>query len=576
VIEEIRIRSLGVIEESGLELGPGFTAITGETGAGKTMVVSALRLLLGARADSGAVRAGASSARVEGIVRTGAWSQALEPRLDELGAEVDDGALVIARQVAAEGRSRATVGGAAVPVGALSEISQALVVVHGQADQHRLQSAAEQLDALDRYAGADVLALRSRFAEAYEELRAVRRELDELVAAGRERAREADLLRFGLDEIAAVDPQPGEDSALADEEERLAHADALRTAAESARLLLSNDEEDPDALGSLAAARATLEGVRAHDPEAAALSDRLAEASYLVSDLAADAASYAAGLESDPTRLQEVVERRAALKALMRKYGEDLEAVLAWASDASAALARVDNADQLVADLEERQRLLRADLAELGADLSAGRADAAQRLADEVTLELVALAMPHARVTIAVRQVPDPSGIETEGGPVRAGVRGLDEVEFLLAANPGTEPRSLAKTASGGELSRLMLALEVVLAASDPVPTLVFDEIDAGIGGKAAVEVGRRLARLAGAAQVVVVTHLPQVAAFAHTHVRVSKSSTGSVTTSDLAVLGDDERVVELSRMLAGLEDSASARAHAQELLETARAGGAR
>ena len=576
MIEEIRIRSLGVIEESGLELGPGFTAITGETGAGKTMVVSALRLLLGARADSGAVRAGARSARVEGIVRTGAWSESLAPRLEELGAEVEDGALVIARQVAAEGRSRATVGGAAVPVSALSEISQALVVVHGQSDQHRLQSTGEQLDALDRYAGPEVLELRARFAAAFEQLRGVRRELDELVAAGRERAREADLLRFGLAEIASVDPQPGEDRSLADEEERLAHADALRTAAESARRLLSNDEEDPDALGSLAAARATLEAVREHDPEAAALSDRLAEASYLVSDLAADAASYATGLDSDPARLGEVSERRAALKSLTRKYGEDLDAVLAWAADAAASLGRMDNADQLVAELEHRRGSLLDELAEIGATLSARRSEAAARLGEEVTRELVELAMPHARVSISVRQSADPHGIETDQGPVRAGTRGLDEVEFLLAANPGAEPRSLAKSASGGELSRVMLGLEVVLAATDPVPTLVFDEIDAGIGGKAAVEVGRRLARLAEVAQVVVVTHLPQVAAFAHTHVRVSKSSTGLVTTSDLVALADDERVVELSRMLAGLEDSASARAHAQELLDTARAGGTR
>ncbi len=576
MIEEIRIRSLGVIEESGLELGPGFTAITGETGAGKTMVVSALRLLLGARADSGVVRAGARYARIEGLVRTGTWSAPLEARLEELGAEIDDGTLVIARRVAAEGRSRATVGGASVPAGALSEISQALVVVHGQSDQHRLQSSAEQLDALDRYAGSEVLALREEFGEAFARMRSVERELADLIDSRRERAREADLLRFGLDEIAAANPQPGEDRALADEEQRLAHADTLRTAAESARLLLSSDEEEPDALASLARARAALEAVRDHDPEAAALSDRMAEASYLVSDLAADAASYASGLESDPARLAEVSERRSALRALTRKYGEDLSAVLEWARNASTSLERVDNADQLAADLTAARDELRARLAVLGERLTEGRVSAAERLSQEVTAELTELAMPHATVSIDVRRSVDPTGIETPQGPVRASARGLDDVEFLLAANPGAEPRSLAKSASGGELSRVMLALEVVLAASDPVPTLVFDEIDAGIGGKAAVEVGRRLARLSQLAQVVVVTHLPQVAAFADTHVRVSKDSTGAVTTSDLAVLTDEDRIVELSRMLAGLEDSASARAHAQELLETARAGAAR
>ena len=334
MIEEIRIRSLGVIDESGLELDPGFTAITGETGAGKTMVVTALGLLLGGRADTGAVRSGEKAARIEGVVRLGAWSADLQDRLDELGADVDDDALVIARHVAAEGRSRAFVGGSTVPVAALAEISERLVAVHGQSDQHRLQEPAAQRDALDRFAGAEVLTLRERFTATYRRLKDVERELTEVLESGRERAREADLLRLGLEEIEAVSPQPGEDSALVAEEERLAFADALRTAAEGARVLLSSDQpgpDSPDALGAIAAARSLLEGVRDHDDQAAALAARLAEVSYLVSDLAADVASYAAGLETDPARLAAVSERRAALISLTRKYGDDVTAVLAWA-----------------------------------------------------------------------------------------------------------------------------------------------------------------------------------------------------------------------------------------------------
>jgi DNA repair protein RecN (Recombination protein N) len=574
VIEEIRIRSLGVIEESSLELGPGFTAITGETGAGKTMVVTALGLLLGGRADSGAVRTGDKAARVEGVVRLGGWADDLRDRLDELGADFDEDTLVVARHVAAEGRSRAFVGGSAVPVAALGEISERLVAVHGQSDQHRLRLPAAQRESLDRFAGAGVLTSRERFAGAYRRLRDVERELADVLAAGRERAREADLLGHGLREIEAVAPQLGEDVALAEEEVRLAFADTLRAAAEAARNSLSSDEDGPDALGTISTARRQLEGVRVHDPEAAALADRTVEISYALSDLAADVASYVSALETDPVRLAQVSERRAALKQLTRKYGEDVEAVLAWAADAAERLDRFEHADEHVASLRAEAEILRMDLSRVGADLSAARVEAARRLGEAVTAELGALSLADARVVIEVCQVDDADGVPLAGRPVRIHPHGLDEVEILFSANVGSEPRALGKGASGGELSRLMLALEVVLAASNPVPTFVFDEIDAGIGGRAAVEVGRRLARLAETSQVVVVTHLPQVAAFADRHVMVVKSSDGRITTSGLSVLTDTERVGELSRMLAGLEDSATARAHAEELLQTARSGG--
>ena len=571
MLEELRITSLGVIEESVLELGPGFTVITGETGAGKTMIVTALGLLLGGRADSGAVRTGARSARVEGLVNVGSAGATVSRRVDELGGEVEDGRLLLARQISAEGRSRAFAGGVSVPATALSGLADPLVAVHGQSDQHRLLQPSAQRDALDRFAGKKTLDLRGRYADCHHRLHDTETELAEVVETARERAREADLLRFGLAEVEAVDPQPGEDSALAAEEARLGFADTLRTAAQQARECLSAEEGGPDALGSTSAARKLLDGVRNHDPEAAALADRLAEVSYLLSDVAADVAGYASALETDPARLAWVSERRAVLTGLTRKYGETIEEVLAWAKEASRRLLDLDNTDEHIADLRRRRESLRGELAGLGAGLSDARGKAAASLAKVVTGELTSLAMPHAELKVAVTQSEDHEhGLEVDGRRLRFGSSGLDDVDFLLAANRGADPRPLNKGASGGELSRVMLAVEVALAATNPVPTFVFDEVDAGVGGKAAVEVGRRLATLARHAQVLVVTHLPQVAAFADQHYVVVKSSDGSVTTSGLTALDDETRVKELSRMLAGLEDSDTAIAHAQELLDTA------
>ena len=573
MLEELRITSLGVIEEAVLELGPGFTAITGETGAGKTMVVTALGLLLGGRADSGGVRTGAKAARVEGLVNIGSGGAALVSRVDELGGEVEDERLLLARQISAEGRSRAFAGGVSVPASALSGLADPLVAVHGQSDQHRLLQTAAQRDALDSFAGKKTLDLRERYAQCHRRLRETEVELAEVVETARERAREADLLRFGLGEVETVAPEPGEDDALAAEEARLGFADALRTAAQQARECLSSEDGGPDALGTTSAARKLLDGVRDHDAEAASLADRLAEVSYLLSDVAADVSSYSSGLDTDPARLAAVSERRAALTRLTRKYGETIDEVLAWAKDASQRLLDLDNTDEHIEALRAQREALRAELAVVGSALTAERSKAAAKLGKVVTTELTSLAMPHAELAVAVSQSEDPDGLPVDGRTLRFGSRGLDDVEFLLAANRGADPRPLNKGASGGELSRVMLAVEVALAATNPVPTFVFDEVDAGVGGKAAVEVGRRLATLARHAQVLVVTHLPQVAAFADQHFVVVKSSDGSVTTSGLTALDAEGRVRELSRMLAGLEDSDTAIAHAQELLETAQEG---
>ncbi|MEU2545910.1 DNA repair protein RecN [Streptomyces roseolus] len=577
VLEEMRIRSLGVIDDAVVELSPGFTAVTGETGAGKTMVVTSLGLLLGGRADPALVRIGAGSAVVEGRITLPPGATAAV-RAQEAGAELDEGALLVTRTVSAEGRSRAHLGGRSVPVGLLAELADELVAVHGQTDQQGLLKPARQRGALDRYAGEAVSGPLAAYGEAYRRLRAVTTELDEITTRARERAQEADLLRFGLAEIEAVAPRAGEDEELAAEAERLGHAEALASAAALAHAALAGNPEDPesvDATTLVGGAGRALEAVRAHDPALAALADRTGEISILLADVAQELAGYADDLDADPLRLAAVEERRAALTQLTRKYGESVTAVLAWAEESAERLGELDGDDERIGELTAERDRLRDELSVLAQRLTDARVEAADRFAGAVTAELASLAMPHARVSFDIRQTEaadEANGVLVGGRWVAYGPSGVDEVELLLAPHPGAPPRPIAKGASGGELSRVMLAVEVVFAGVDPVPTYLFDEVDAGVGGKAAVEIGRRLAKLARTAQVVVVTHLPQVAAFADRQLLVEKTHDGSVTRSGVTVLEGEERVRELSRMLAGQEDSETARAHAEELLATARA----
>ncbi|MGI5487356.1 DNA repair protein RecN [Microtetraspora malaysiensis] len=561
-VEEVRIQGLGVIDEAVLELSPGFTVVTGETGAGKTMVVTGLGLLFGGRADPARVRPGADRATVEGTLIVASDGKVAQ-QVHDLGGEIEDGELLISRTVSAEGRSRAWLGGRTVPVGTLTYIADDLVAVHGQMDQQRLLQPGRQRAALDRYAGDDLVKPLRAYEQAYRRHRQVVEELRELTTRARERAQEADVLRFGLDEIEKADPKVGEDAELREEAERLAHADALRTSATTAHSALLGDpmagpQIAQDAVSLVGQARAVVEAVRSFDPELAGLADRLAEAGYLISDVATELAAYAESVEADPVRLAAVQERRSLLTGLTRKYGEDAAAVLDWARDAATRLTQLDGDDGRIEELTREQDELVARMEELAADLTAIREAAAERFGAAVTAELTALAMPHARVSVAV----------TRGDGF--GPHGVDEVELRLAAHPAAPPLPLGKGASGGELSRVMLAIEVVFAGADPVPTFVFDEVDAGVGGKAAVEIGRRLARLARNAQVIVVTHLPQVAAFADQHLVVEKASDGSVVRSGVVALTQEGRARELSRMLAGLEDSELGRAHAEELLSIA------
>ena len=558
MIEEMRLRDLGVIAQATLPIGPGFTAITGETGAGKTMVVTGLGLLLGQRADSGAVRSGADQAAVDGVWVVPADSPVVE-RVREAGGDVEpigDGRaeLYLGRTLSGEGRSRATVGGRAAPAGVLAELADQLVVVHGQSDQLRLKSAAAQREALDRFGGAAIADALAAYREAFDAWRAASAELELLTRERDARAREADDLRAAIADIEAIDPQPDEDLELAKRAERLAHAEDLRVAAATAHAALSSDDDQPDAQALLGEARRILDRAADSDEALRAPAVALEEIGYRVADIAAELSSYLADLdEGGPHELAAVEERRAALAGILRAHGT-IAAALDLLASGSARLAELDDDSDRIERLTADGDRLRGQLDAAADALTRVRTEAAARLSDAVTEELHALALPDARLTVEIRP-----GAET--------AHGRDDVAILLAPHPGADPRPVSKGASGGELSRVMLAIEVVIAATDPVPTFVFDEVDAGIGGAAAIEVGRRLAQLARSSQVIAVTHLAQVAAFATNHLTVVKANDGSVTASSVRRLDGDDRAAEMARLLSGMTDSDAALVHARELL---------
>ncbi len=571
MLEEIAIENLGVIRAARVPLADGLTVITGETGAGKTMVLTGLGLLMGGKADAGAVRPGAPGAVVEGRLRV-AEHPAVVRRVDDAGGEVDDdGTVVVVRTVAAEGRSRAHLGGRSVPQGVLAEIADELVTVHGQSDQLRLRTPGKQRAALDTFAGAGHLELLERYRAAWQERAAVLAEIEDLTTRAAERAREAELLRLGLAEVERIDPRPGEDAELTALVARLGNAEALRQAAQQAHDAVAGDEIESagSAVDAVERARRALEAAAGDDPALGEHAARLAEAGYLLADVATELAAYVDNLQADPGGLEAAHARLAELTTLTRSYGETVDDVLRWASDAGLRLLDLDDGGERLRGMTERTAELDAQVAELAAELTAGRASAAERLAEAVTAELAGLAMSGARLVVDVTAADEP-------GPY-----GADQVTFSLVPHPGAPARPLGKGASGGELSRVMLAVEVALATASvagdggtPMPTFVFDEVDAGVGGRAAVEVGRRLASLARSTQVVVVTHLAQVAAFADAHLVVTKSaSDADATVTGVREVTGDERVRELARMLSGQEDSEAARQHAVELLETSTVG---
>jgi DNA repair protein RecN (Recombination protein N) len=560
VIEEILIRDLGVISEAKLEFGPGLTVLTGETGAGKTMVLNALGLLLGERSDSSAIRKGQEQAFVEGR-----WllAESAVARIRELGIELDDSELLVNRSVSAEGRSRANLSGKSVPVGILSEIGEQLVVVHGQSDQIRLRSAVAQREALDQFAGDALAKVMTEYTAVYANWKQAATELTELTTQSENRSREADQIRSAVEELSALDPKPGEDLELSEKASKLTHLEELRIAATAAHNNLSSEgfDDSADALTMIGKARRALEAVSEHDPELAALAEQLKEIGYSLNETSASISGYLASLDTDgASELERIQQRRAEITTAMRKYGPTLEEVIAFLENSGTRLLELDSSDTKIQELTTLEQSLGKQATELAKNITSLRTKAASALAKAVTTELGALAMTGASLEVSVSTGPE------------LGSHGADQISILLSAYPGAEPRALGKGASGGELSRIMLAIEVVLAKSELAPTFIFDEVDAGVGGAAATEVGKRLATLAQNAQVIVVTHLPQVAAFATRHLRVLKSVSDQYTATDVVRLEGEAVVEELARMLSGLSESESGKTHAKELLELAKA----
>ncbi|ESK59442.1 DNA repair protein RecN [Cutibacterium acnes HL042PA3] len=555
MIRSVRIRGLGVIDETVLEPSSALTAVTGETGAGKTMVVTGIGLLLGDKADTGLVRHGCDRAVVEAVLDTPDAG-----RVSELGGTVEDGEVICARHITSR-RSRALLGGAQVTASQLAHIVGDQVTIHGQSEQVRLVDAARQLDVVDRAAGDELAGHLSRHAQLWSEFRAASQRLQRLNedCAGAEMEREVLTRRVG--EVDAVDPKPHEDDDLIAEIAGLQAAQSIRESLNKADVLLNGVETStgpqPGALALLEQAVHELDGTGDADPRAAELAERARQMSYDLTDLAASVAGHAARAEADPQRLEELGGRLAAIQRLLRARTTTLDDLLESTAADRHRLAELDPGATDLDSLGQQVEQLRSELRRSADHMSAVRRRTAVRLAAEVRPELAALAMPHARLEFRVEPAP-------------MGPRGADSVTIMLAANPGSDLAPLAKAASGGELSRVRLALEVVVAQPQVPQTFVFDEIDSGVGGAVGIEIGRRLRQLARRHQVIVVTHLAQVAAFADTHVVITKASDGAVTSSGLREVTGSEREIELSRMMSGMVDSESGLEHAHDLLREA------
>lgn len=567
MLVEISIDNLGVIPHSHVEFAPGLNVLTGETGAGKTMVLTGLRLLTGGRADASKVRTGAEKAGVEGAFNADALDDsskaALNELLDEAGATADEnGEYLAARTVKSTGRSRAHLGGRTVPAATLSRFTGELLTIHGQNDQLRLLSPAEQLSALDSY-DPKIEPLKATYREAFTAWRKASKDYEERVNKRRELAQEVDRLTYAIGEIDEVAPEVGEDTDLVAAVNRLQDVDALREAAQEAIVAIDGAEavggfgaEEEAASDLVGRAAGALSG--SSDEQLRALGEQLNEVASVLADVSGELGAYLSELPSDPEELERMLQRQQELKGLTRKYAPDLAGVLAWREKAQVRLESIDTSAEALDTLKKQVAEYHRAMVTRAKKLSTARRAAAEKLSTQATEELRGLAMPKARLTVSVE----------DGDFDRDGA---DEVELRLAPNDALEPQPLASNASGGELSRVMLALEVILSAQRSGATLVFDEVDAGVGGRAAVEIGRRLAKLALNNQVIVVTHLPQVAAYADNHLHVSKNVGDETVTSGVRELAGEDRVDELARMMAGMDDSASGRAHAAELLDKAR-----
>lgn len=571
MIETISIENLGVIAQAELPLGPGLTALTGETGAGKTMVLTSLKLLLGSKADPAIVRAGTQRCVVEGAFALEEDAKCIQIA-QEAGCEIEDDLLLASRVVPATGRSRAHLGGRAVPASVLGQVGSRLVSIHGQADQLRLRTAAAQRRALDAVGGSEHEQLCRQYSSCYRAWNQARQDLETWREQALAREGEIAGLRHALEQLEALDPKPGEDQALAEEASRLENLDLLRSGAAEAASAISGDELNDDVANVIAlvsVARRSLENAADHDSRLASLMPRLNEVAALTSDLAMELTDYLADLDADPDRLAWVHERREQLRRGCLEIGglgqvfANVDELLAFGQHSAARLAQLDGPLDREAELVAEVERTGKELKTVAKRLSQARTKLAKLLSQQVSAELEGLMMRGAKLQVRLDPLEQP-------GPT-----GMEEVELLLRAHPGAAALPLEKGASGGELSRIMLALEVVLAQHTATKrhTFVFDEIDAGVGGRAAVEIGRRLAALARHHQVIVVTHLAQVAAWAQTQLVVVKQvgqASNEATTTAVETVSGPERVRELARMLSGQSDSQTALRHAEELLEQA------
>ena len=550
MLVELRIRNVAVIDTVSLPLAGGLNVLTGETGAGKSLIIGALGMLLGERAAADRVRAGAERATVEGVFDVRGMP-ALHALLDARGVDADDDLLVLKREVGANGRSRAWINGSTVTAAVLAEVGSRLVSVHGQHDSRQLVDADHQRDVLDAYVQADTV--RNRVADAHAQVSALRARERELEQRRQEAMRRADYLRFVSREIEEINPVVGEDEALDADIRRLSHAEELQGLAAQAAAAISGD--DRAALTRLAAVRRALASLVRIDPSLERLQAGFDAAVYALDELTTELESYAESIEADPQRLRTLERRRDQLLSLMRKYGPSMPEVLAAGAEARAELDLLDGGTLDLAAIADARAAAEGALAEAAAELSRMRQSGAHRFSGAVTALLPELGMREGRVEVVL------SPLEV------IGAAGAESVSFVAALNAGSDLRPLSRIASGGELSRVMLALSTVLARLQQVPTLVFDEVDAGVGGAVAWQVGALMRRVASHHQVLAISHLAQIAARAHHHIVVHKSAVGTVTTSDTTVVTGDARVVEIARMLGGDADREVSRAHAREMI---------
>ena len=563
-LEEITIRSIGVIEHSTLEISPGLTVLTGETGAGKTMILTALNLILGGKSDSSLVRKGS-----ERLVASGRFAvpPTLIERFEESGLQVEEGELILTRTVNADGKSKATSNSIAVPASALIAASENLVEVHAQAANLNMTKSSKQRELLDRFAGPKLKSSLTKYQDrlsAYHELKtriaAMKKSID---------SRDAQLvaLREFATTMAGLKLEANEMSSITNEIARLSSVEELRIAGQLAASAI--EDEESGSLTTLGVVRKSLDVARSKDPQIEDLYQKISEAFFIVDDAKSSLASYLTNLEADPNRLDFLNARKAAINSLIKKYGgalsgdEELNILIERFDNSKNAIADLEGGDERLKELEGELTVLKKELVKAAKDLTALRQESSRTLSTLVTAEIQQLSMPHTSFHAVVESADYSALKESDFNSL-----GCDEVSMLIQGHKDGPLVPLAKGASGGEMSRVMLALEVVLASTHPVGTYVFDEVDAGVGGKAAIEVGRRLYALSKHAQVIVVTHLPQVAAWADSHFVVTKNSDGSVTESNVTKVADERRVEEIARMLAGMEGSTSAREHATELLE--------